>query len=52
MFINLLSFVYERSPMKRQAAIIQVLVKGVSCVGDFEMGYLQPLMILDSHGAV
>lgn len=50
--MNALSFWYELSPLKRQAAVIQMLIKGLSFAGDFQMGYLQPYMCTDSHNNV
>ena len=47
--MNALSLIYEVSPTKRQAAVIQMLIKGVSFAGDFQMGYLNPYMVIDTH---
>ena len=50
--VNALSFVYEISPLKRQAAVIQILIKGLSFAGDFQMGYMDPYMRIDTHDNV
>lgn len=50
--MNALPLIHELSPIKKQAAVIQILIKGVSLVEDFQMGYGDPYMCTDSHGNV
>ena len=50
--INCLALVYEISPLKKQAAVIQILIKGMSTFVDYQLGYGQPLMIMGTRGAV
>ncbi|KAK9794043.1 hypothetical protein WJX73_001341 [Symbiochloris irregularis] len=50
--MNALPLIHELSPIKKQAAVIQILIKGVSLVEDFQMGYMDPYMCKDSHDNV
>lgn len=50
--MNVLAFVYEVAPLKRQAAVIQILIKGMAFCVDFQFGYSEPYMITGTNGAM
>lgn len=45
--INFCAVLYEDSAFKRQAALIQVVIKGLAAMVDLQMYYGQPLIVLN-----
>ena len=47
---NLLSLFYEASPIKKQLALMQCLIKGISALTDLQLGLGDTAVIADSNG--
>ena len=52
MVLNLLSFVFEETPAKRQLALLSALIKGLSWHCDHLIVKNRAIVTFDAHGAL
>ncbi len=52
MVLNLLSFVFEETPAKRQLALLSALIKGLSWHCDHLIVRNRAIITFDAHGAL
>ena len=52
MVLNLLSFVFEETPAKRQLALLSALIKGLSWHCDHLIVKNRAIITFDAHGAL